>query len=383
MKQRRDDISLSYIKSRILYFIITNSGKYSAEDIADIFGFKKRRIQDFIKEFNKMGYNIYSKKGKCCISSVPDELVNIVYELNYKDFKMVTILEYLSSYVNGISRKAFVEDFHINFNESESSIQSMIKELIDEGYIHEQNGIIKISTNGLNIFTSEELEILRIYLGVIKYFHYKGYIFENIIDKIDRIKGVSQDYIKIYPPKKRIGIYDTQVIRQIEKAISENKAVNVKYRFKNGIKNIKISPSAIAYIEDKDLTYIIENYHGYKLYRMDKVIEAEFVKGETKEINKEDFKNSLGINTEPCFEAEVYFEKQPFIKNKLDRYIKRRSCATLIECEDKYILKDIVSGFKEFKIWVNSFGKSAFVVKPEKLRNEIKDEIKLMLERYN
>lgn len=383
MQKRRDDLSLGYIKSRILYFIITHSGKYSADDLAEIFGFKKRRIQDFIKEFNHLGYNIYSKKGKYCIENPPEELVKILYELNYKDFKMATILEYLASYTNGINRRAFVDELQNNFNESKSVLQNMIRELIDDGFIQEKNGLIKIENNILSLFKKDEIDIMRFYLNVMKHFHYKGYVFENIIDKIDRITGYSQDYIKIYPDKKRIGLYDTYIINEIEQAIIEKKSVNIKYKFKNGVKRININPCAIAYLEEKDLAYVIENNDGYSLYRIDKIIEAECRDGQINEFNRDDFKNSIGISLEPCFETEVYFEKQPFIKDKLERYIKKRDSAKLVEKDDKYVLMDCVSGFKEFKTWVNSFGRSAYVVKPEKLKEEIMEEIKLTLERYN
>ncbi|MBZ4663739.1 MAG: transcriptional regulator [Caloramator sp.] len=383
MRQRRDDESLGVIKSRILYFIITNPGKYSAEEIGDMFGFKKRRIQDFVKEFNELGYKITSTKGKYVVEKVPDNMVNIDYKLNYRDFKMATILEYLSKRSRFIKRKDFVDECSRVFEESPASIQSMIKQLISNGYIIEQNGKIKLAENPLDILTDDQLQILYIYLEVMKHFHYKGYVLDLIGEKIARRLNIEDTCIKVIPPRKRISYYDSFIVKEIEKAILNEKSLKIKYRFRTGIKDIVINPAGIIYSEDKDLYYLVEKENNYNMYRIDKITDIQVVDGGLSEFNKEDFKYNFGISIEKPFCVEIHFEKYPFIKRKLERYLKKKKTAQIIEEEKRYILKDTVVGFKEFKNWVKSFGKSAYVIEPIKLRDEIYKEIKETLERYD
>ncbi|GFR35908.1 helix-turn-helix transcriptional regulator [Thermobrachium celere] len=383
MRQRRDDESLGVVKSRILYFLLTNSGKFSAEEIGDMFGFKKRRIQDFVKEFNELGYKIISIKGKYVVEKVPENMVNIDYQINYRDFKMATLLEYLAKRHKAVKRKEFVDECSRVFEESPASIQSMIKQLIDKGYIYEENGKIRAAENPLDILTEKELQDLYIYLEVMKNFHYKGYVLDLIGEKICRRLNIEKPCIRVVPPRKRISYYDSFVIKEIEKAILKGKSLKIKYRFKTGIKDIYVKPAGIIYSEDKDLYYLVENTSNYSMYRMDKIVDINLIDGGTSKFNKEDFKYNFGISIENPFDVEVHFEKYPFIKRKLDRYSKKRQTAKVIEEENRYILKDTVVGFKEFKNWIRSFGKSAKVIEPRKLREEIYKEIKETLERYD
>ncbi|WP_027309496.1 YafY family protein [Caloramator sp. ALD01] len=383
MRQRRDDESLGIVKSRILYFLITNSNKYSAEEIGDMFGFKKRRIQDFVKEFNELGYKISTVKGKYVVEELPKNVVNIDYKLNYSDFKMVTILEHLSRKKYAVKRKRFVEEVNMLFNEAPALVQSMIKQLIDRGYIVEENGKIKAADNLLDILTEQELQNLYIYLEVMKHFYYKGYVLDLIADKISRKLNIENSCIRVIPKRKRISYYDSFVVKQIEEAILKNKSLNIKYRFKTRTKEINVKPAGIIYSEDKDLYYLVEKNKNYSIYRIDKIVDIDVVDGGLSEFNKEDFKYNFGISIENPFDVEVHFEKYSFIKRKLDRYTKKRQTARIVEEENRYILKDRVVGFKEFKNWVMGFGKSAYVVEPVKLRDEIYNEIKETLERYD
>lgn len=86
-RNRADNKKLNYYKNRILNFIINNLGQYSVQDLSDIFGYSERRIQDFIKEYNGIGFVIKLRKGKLNVVTFPNNFKIITKPAERQEFK--------------------------------------------------------------------------------------------------------------------------------------------------------------------------------------------------------------------------------------------------------------------------------------------------------
>ncbi|MDU1443547.1 MAG: hypothetical protein E6916_08535 [Clostridium cochlearium] len=177
MNYRSTNDELVYYKNRILNFIINNSGEYAANEISAIFGFSKRRIQYFVKEFNnKKGYLIKSVKGKYYIKSYP---------------KNFTIIK------KDVDREA-------------------IKKCIIYGSIKIERGKNNcvISTRFVNNFINKEFTITKS----------PAYLQRLINEYESRGKKLHKEAIS-YSNKHAISLYDEFVLKYIQKALIKSKYI--------------------------------------------------------------------------------------------------------------------------------------------------------------
>ncbi len=91
MKERtkRSSDELLELKRKLLIFLTENSGRYSINELANIFGIRNRRLYDFLKEFKKYGFEIKTVKEKVCVQKLAD-YPNKGYNYEKRSYKMFT-----------------------------------------------------------------------------------------------------------------------------------------------------------------------------------------------------------------------------------------------------------------------------------------------------
>lgn len=380
-----------YYENRILNFIINHQGEFGAEQIGKIFGFSKRNVQYFVKKYNKMGFCIESSKGRYIIKKFPEDFDLVEKAIEYKNVKKYTLYNILKEKISkgSIKRIDFVEGYsgeNSPVARSVSHMQNMIHELEKDGVIYTKNGYLEVVENPIDGLDENKLLIILIYLSVMKNIYPRPAILDEIYKKIlykYNMTGKKYcDTIKVYPSKKKISMYDEIVLGTIENAINEEKSLKIRYRTESGIRNFLINPSGLIYNSQKDLWYLVSYSKRHSKYRLDRIIDVKALEGQLSDFKKELYEKSFEISDDDIVDVEVAFDREDFILSKLVSYKNTRKDSQIIDTVKEYILKDTMCGVGEFKKWVRSFGDSAVVLKPEVLRKQIIDDIKIMWERY-
>ena len=384
----------SYYKNRILYFILNNSGEFGAEEIAEIFGCSKRTVQYFIEEYNKMGFEIKSSKGRYYVIRCPANFKVIKSAVENEEMKELSLYARLKEFCKEkgyINKNFFMHEYlseHNAVTESGAYLNKLIGILKRKGYLNIVNSNIYITTDISQKLSDDEMLRLLIYVSIIKNTYPKGSLLHDIFYKLlmqyeKRGLKFEKETI-VYAHKNKISFFDEALLYQIEKAICESKNVRFKYKIRNGEELFEISPSGIVYSSFKDIWYLIEEPPRKMVFRFDRILNLQIIdkKSEEHEFDKDFYDISLGMSSEIPVDVEVEFDKEYFILRKLKNYMSMRKDAIILEEKNKYILKDKVCGVNEFLRWVRTFGDSAVCIKPQELRNKMKDELKLMQKRY-
>jgi predicted DNA-binding transcriptional regulator YafY len=87
--------------------------------------------------------------------------------------------------------------------------------------------------------------------------------------------------------------------------------------------------------------------------------------------------------TSQLYEVKVRFYDDFHTISRVRRETQDRRWGALEQEEDDtFIYTDLISGLNEFRVWVRSFGESAEVLEPQKLRADLIESYQRILERY-
>lgn len=393
MKGRTKTKAVVYYKNRILSFIINHPGEYGAEEIAKIFSLSRRRVQDYVSEYNKMGFDIESRKCKYSVYRIPRYLKTINEFLinDLKKYAVYSHIKRLCGKTGYYNRKLFVESYSNRGSFSgisEIYMQKIIKSLEeDEGLIYTKDNYLHIYKNPVDNMNDIQLLKFLLFIKIMKFIYPRfdtlNEVYLKLVLKyIERGNNYNFD-AAIYPYKTKVSIYDEAVLTRVEDLLYKSLAASISYKSRNGILIKEIRPSGIIYNFRKDMWYIVSSDEYYdSIYRFDKIIDIKPKDECETEFNYTLYKTSFGISTEKEVEVEVLFDREDFIYNKLLIYKKLRENAKVVKVEDGYLLYDKVCGIREFKKWVMAFGNSAKCIKPNRLRYEMLEELNLMQQRY-
>jgi|GEM_PF-7060005 len=382
---------LAFYRQKILYFLINHSGEYTINDLTKMFGFRKRRIQDFISEYNQNGFEIIVRKGKICVEKVPEVYDSFNKLLLYQNMQKLAVLHEVKKYENGINRRLL---YDIVSREKgiiwgNTTYHNIINFLAEEGLIYydKSSNLIKPLNNITDNLNDDEILDLLMFLDVARFISSKPKTVEGIYNKIKlqaKKQGTYFNGKRIYSVNnRRVIIFDEMILKIIEEAILEEKALKIKYKGNRGdIIDLTVNPSGLIYLDYKDMWYLVVQNNRTSLYRLDKIIQVEVVEGSLSGFNKDLFEESFGVSSEELEDIIIRFDKEQFIYKKLIKYKAVHKSAEIIETEDSYILKDKVRGVLEIKRWIRGFGKSAYIIEPRRLREDIIKDLDLMIKRY-
>ena len=381
---------LYFYKHRILYFLINNSGKYTLQDLSQMFGFNKRRLQDFLFEYNKNGFNVFIKKGLIYVGTMPRAFTEFNKLILYQNLQKLLIYQQIANNPSGISRKELFNymERNIGLKISNTAFHNLISSLMNDVRVEydRDRGILYCENmNFNNIMPEKALELL-IFLSVAKNILPRGKIVEEIYDKLKfKFKKLIDDFredVIITTNRKRLSTFDEIILKLVEEAIKEEKGLKIKYRTRRGNKIQIINPAGVIYLENKDMWYLVENVDKIRIYRFDKIIDVEVIEGHLSDFDKDNFLYSFGISNERLVDIKIKFEKEDFIYRKLLKYNNIRKCSNIFEKDDCYILIDKINGILEVKKWIRGFGRSAYVIEPKELRDDIINDLDMMMIRY-
>lgn len=380
MNQSLDD-NMSYYKGKILKLIIDNPGRYGIREIENIFGLDRDKIEEFIFEYNKIGFEVCMKNGKYFIKKENECLSEFLKTNKSLEAELHAAVKNLNG--EKISMDGFLKSIYNTSNINPTKVLGLLER---DGLIFIKNGYINILEAPYKGLDNEKVLRLLIFLNIMKNLYPKRNLLNSIFRKLlweyenrgFRFNIEAVQYIN----KCRIGLYQELVLNMVEDAIYYDKSLEFLYKTKVGIRNIKVSPSGIIYNSQKDIWYLVTIEERNTEYRMDKMTNVKIVEGGSRPFPRSLYEYSMGISGESLIDVKAAFKKKAYIYKKLLNYIKLRKSAGIRETNNAYILTDRVCGTNEFKKWLRAFGADAVCLKPDKLREEILRDVKLLKERY-
>jgi len=206
----------------------------------------------------------------------------------------------------------------------------------------------------------------------------------GLADKIDKIKTLFipfSKFAKDYSGKEKI-------IESLTEAMLQKKTCHVKYHSfsDNKIKEFKIDP--LNFFERKGGLYIfarITRFGDIRMLAVERIQAIELTNDSF--VYPDDFDPEAALSSafdiiyDDPIEAKIWFSAAQA------RYIKERQWAKeqkIKEQKDGSIILEMkTSGFWDVKKWVLSFGAEAKVLKPEKLKKTVIEEMKAGLAIYS
>lgn len=383
-KSIEDD--MQYYKNKILKIIIDSPRRYDIREIENIFGLNREEIEQFIREYNKNGFDIGTRKGRLFINKYV-ESVDVFHETAKKlESELQAVIKALkneSTVIKKISRERFLRN---NKNPSCISLIKVLSILERDGLVYIKNGYIHVLEPPFERLDNEKILKLLIAINIMRNLYPKKNLLNSIFGKLLAVyesRGLRfNPEVVQYMNKCKMNLYEELVLNIVEEAIYQDKSLEFSYRTQVGVKKIKINPSGIIYNSQKDIWYVVSIGERNTEYRMDKMFDVKIIEGSSVPFPRSLYEYSMGISGESLTDVKAAFKKEDHIYKKLLSYIKLRKSAGIRETNNAYILTDRVCGTNEFKKWLRSFGDDAACLKPDKLREEIFKDVKLLKQRY-
>ena len=134
------------------------------------------------------------------------------------------------------------------------------------------------------------------------------------------------------------------------------------------------------------ITYSLAN-EDYRHFRVERIVDAKDVGPITEHKNfclQEHLAPAWGVQvTNELYNVKIRFYDEFNVFSRVRKETQGRRFAELEEEPAGTLLyTDLVAGLKEIRVWVRSFGASAEVLEPQKLRQEVIESYKRILDRY-
>ena len=388
MINRSTEVDMNYYKGRVLNFIIANPNKYSLWDIENRFGLNRDKIEQFILDYNKMGFGISIKKGRHLFKESRESVEVFLATSKRQESELLVLYENLRK-ESLVGKKIGIDKFLDGLNNTLNNKSSFTRKL---NYL-ERGGLVYLKNNYIHVLEPlfeglEDKKIFKllIFINIVRNLYPKRNLLNSIFQKLlweyeNRGFKFNVEAIQ-YINKCKMSLYEEIILNIVEDAIHHDKSLEFSYRTQVGTMKIKINPSGIIYNNQKDMWYVVTLGERRTEYRMDKMTNVRIVEGGAGRFVRNLYEYSMGISGESLTDVKAAFKKEDYIYKKLLSYLKLRKSAGIKETNNAYILTDRVCGTNEFKKWIRAFGEDAVCLRPDKLREEILMDIKLLRERY-
>lgn len=386
MMDRLLEADMTYFKSKVLKLIIDSPGRYGIREFENIFGLNREKIEEFILGYSKIGFEIDIKKGRYFIKMTNGYLDEYRKEAKRLESELYSIIKNLKEENNDtkkISKEKFLKSM---YNSSSINEMEALRILERDGLFFLKNGYIHLLDPPFKSLGDEKILKLLILANILRNLYPKRNILNSVFQKLlseyeDRGFRFNDEAVQ-YINKGKISLQEEMVLNIVEDAIYYDKSLEFSYRTQVGTRKLKINPSGVIYNSQKDMWYVVTIGERNSEYRMDKMTNVRIVEGRSEPFPRSLYEYSMGISGETPTDVKAAFKKEGCIYKKLLSYIKLRKSAGIRETNNAYILTDRVCGTNEFKKWLRSFGADAVCLKPDKLRDEILRDVKLLKERY-
>lgn len=312
------------------------------------------------------------------MSAVGNELKMLLYLKCRKKMTISELAERLEVGNRQIERyKEDLEDVGINIKTVKGKYGGY--ELEDKEYLSS----LSVSKNEIQALTEAESQLVNCNFANIEDFRILVMKIMSVNDKKYEIhdyfiknKGINNEF----EDEKKMWI-------NINAAIVSLRKINIEYHsLKNEIKTRIIRPYAIFQYENSlyvaGFCELRNDIRYFKLSRINKceTLETKFTKDKNFNL-KEYLKESFGIyNGEKInVKIKVKYPMSQIIKEKI--WINNQKI-TENPKDNSIILEGVTSDTVEVKSWILSMGSSVEIIEPEKLKNELIDELKKMIKIY-
>ena len=239
----------------------------------------------------------------------------------------------------------------------------------------------------------------------------QGYAFSDVLGDIDNLLSLYIDVDKydINEYYKKIGISGNKkskierFLKKISKIDFKNRVLDIEYKpahplikTKNKTEEYKFAVGLVFYASDKDRLYLLGKKAGASLSDEIIMLNSEKIVG-IKESKKKStiygtpefmsaFEEMFSASLDGPFELLVEFDRFSNIETKLKRMTDIRPNAVIKQKPgdpDKILYYEPkVRGIDDAARWIRTFGKSAKVIKPNVLKQKMKDSIYRALAYY-
>lgn len=386
MLYRSIEDEMQYYKNKILKIIADNPGRYGTKEIEGLFGLDRNKIEGFILEYKRNGFEIGIKKGKYFIDKSEEHICELLETAEKRKSKMQGIFNDLKSKgasTKKINREGFLKNYKYKYSISLSKALNLLE---GDGLISVRNGYIHVIEPPFERLNNEQILRLLIIVNVLRNIYPKRNLISSIFRKLSdlyEVKGFKFNQEAVQCTNKcKIGLCEELALGIIEEALYQDKSLEFSYKTQVGIRRLRINPSGIIYNNQKDAWYVVSVGEFNTEYKIAKMMNVKIVEGSSIPFPKNLYEYSMGVSGEGVTDVKAAFKKEEYIYRKLLNYVKLRKSAEVRETNNAYILTDRVCGTNEFKKWLRGFGKDAACIKPDRLREEISKEVKLLKERY-
>ncbi|MCR5213368.1 MAG: HTH domain-containing protein [Eubacterium sp.] len=426
---KQDEIRLR--RSKIIKLLLEKN--YTNDELAQLLNCKKRTIQLDIQTMNAIGFDIpkhkknvgyaltEQQKEKCRAmlgnQTQSDKVYNhvvrsgvkklVILFLINKSEKAIKFDELLEEYISYQDSEIEYDLYHdpdgTKMNNLKLSIKNICKELIRDGFIYysEEDDSYTTLKNApvlLNI-SSDECDD---YLYSIKAFG-SSYVLG------EKLKSIEKKLIQ-YNNDYEIEDNDDYIL--VGNKMNNNSRVMEKLQIFDGIpydkyaisicykgNTIKVLVGLMVYAVDKDKLYIIGRVKKEKY----KIIDMEYITGKIDVLN--DIKNDLyesqeylkiynemfSISTEPLEHVVVKVKNFGNLRRKFETLCDQRNrdiiggekrAQITFATDEFFVYEDDLRGLADFAKYLRRYGRAVEVIRPDKLKEMIIDDIVRLEEIY-
>ena len=304
-----------------MLFMLRNNGRMKIKDIADRLEVSERQVQEYKDELQQAGIFIESKSGK------------------YGGYQLMN-------------------DYNVNIplNTMEIAVLENVSDFIE-------------STN--NVYSNE---------------------YKDILDKIKRSSKVKEnddrvvDYFYINPRRSINREEENKRHRIISDAYITNRKLNIKYKSINSKPGERIVHPYGIYTYNGD-TYMIafcEKRNEMRDFKICRIIDIDILDEKYKRDENFNFgeytKNSIGNFKGKEIDIHLIIE-DPFATIVSEKIMSENQVITEID-ENTIDFRASVKGYEQIKSWIFGMGKYVKVIEPKKLADEILEDAKNMVSKY-
>lgn len=239
----------------------------------------------------------------------------------------------------------------------------------------------------------------------------QGYAFSDVLGEIDDLLSLYIDVDKYDSNEyyKKIGINGNKktkiarFLKKLNKIDFKNRVLDIEYKpahpltkSKINTENYKFAVGLVFYASDKDRLYLLGKKAGANLSDDIIMLNSERIAGITESKKKNEiygspefisvFEEMFSASLDGPFELLVEFDRFSNIETKIKRMTDIRPNAVIKQKPgdpDKILYYEPkVRGIDDAARWIRTFGKSAKVIKPNVLKQKMKDSIYRALAYY-
>lgn len=394
----------------------------------------KGTIAADIKKLRDEGYNIDSSRSGYLLikdenvmtADIPDDYVLPDKDVFNEWFIMHILQQRYDQYISLDKLKQDIDNWFVDFEMSDNMLRKCLDRLEQLQYIevsgkNELGTVVSLTdrewTNGLE-YAPDDKEFYHLLesapiLSLIneddlfkcyENFEYKGssteladeleILNDKILQVLPDIDPMTADLLRTAGRKNHIPGEMKEKLEEFLKLPFKTEELMISYPFVEGEKEIRFMTGIIVYSLEKNELYLVgESEEKLQLLRFDRIIEVKPGECRKNEVFLSEkymkmFEESWSVPAEEEDDVEIRFQNVSSVRGFAeDLEEARNKTANVVYPEEKdkdswIIYTDKIKGINDLLPHIRSYGSSAVIIKPERIRKGMIDKTAELIEKY-